>query len=84
MITEKLQNAINEQITAELWSANLYLAMSFYYNHWKSDYQVKRSDSLQKVGLGLGLSKGVNRNNSTLSFGKYEGMGIEIIVAIAE
>ena len=30
MISEKLQNAINEQITAELWSANLYLAMSFY------------------------------------------------------
>lgn len=31
MITEKLQNAINEQITAEIWSANLYLAMSFYF-----------------------------------------------------
>ena len=30
MITEKLQTAINEQITAEMWSANLYLAMSFY------------------------------------------------------
>ncbi|MCI1646833.1 MAG: ferritin [Bacteroides sp.] len=30
MITEKLQNAINEQITAELWSANLYLSMSFH------------------------------------------------------
>ena len=28
MISEKLQNAINEQITAEMWSANLYLAMS--------------------------------------------------------
>ena len=28
--TEKLQNALNEQITAELWSANLYLSMSFY------------------------------------------------------
>lgn len=26
----KLQNAINEQITAEMWSSNLYLAMSFY------------------------------------------------------
>ena len=25
MITEKLQKAINEQITAEMWSANLYL-----------------------------------------------------------
>lgn len=30
MITEKLQKAINEQITAEMWSANLYLAMSFF------------------------------------------------------
>ena len=30
MITEKLQAAINEQITAEMWSSNLYLAMSFY------------------------------------------------------
>ena len=30
MITEKLQNAINGQITAEMWSSNLYLAMSFY------------------------------------------------------
>lgn len=30
MISEKLQKAINEQITAEMWSANLYLAMSFY------------------------------------------------------
>ena len=30
MITEKLQNAINEQITAEMWSSNLYLAMSFF------------------------------------------------------
>lgn len=24
MITEKLQNAINEQITAEMWSSNLF------------------------------------------------------------
>lgn len=30
-MTEKLQNALNEQITAELWSANLYLSMSFYF-----------------------------------------------------
>lgn len=31
MISEQLQNAINEQITAEMWSANLYLSMSFYF-----------------------------------------------------
>lgn len=30
MMTEKLQKALNEQVTAEMWSANLYLAMSFY------------------------------------------------------
>lgn len=31
MISEKLQHAINEQIVAEMWSANLYLSMSFYF-----------------------------------------------------
>jgi len=31
MISEKLQNAINAQITAEMWSSNLYLSMSFYF-----------------------------------------------------
>ncbi|MFV0589664.1 ferritin [Bacteroides reticulotermitis] len=31
MISEKLQNAINEQITAEMWSSNLYLALAFYF-----------------------------------------------------
>lgn len=30
MISEKLQNAINIQVTAEMWSSNLYLSMSFY------------------------------------------------------
>ena len=30
MITEKLQNAINAQITREIWSSNLYLSMAFY------------------------------------------------------
>lgn len=30
MMTEKLQKELNEQITAELWSANLYLSMAYY------------------------------------------------------
>lgn len=30
MISEKLNKAINDQITAEMWSSNLYLSMSFY------------------------------------------------------
>lgn len=30
MISKKLQDALNVQITAELWAANLYLSMSFH------------------------------------------------------
>ena len=30
MISEKLQEAINAQINAEMWSSNLYLSMSFF------------------------------------------------------
>lgn len=30
MITERLQKALNEQITADLWSVNLYLSMSWF------------------------------------------------------
>ena len=33
VLTEKLEKALNEQITAELWSSNLYLAMSFHMAH---------------------------------------------------
>lgn len=33
MITERLQQALNKQVTAEMWSSNLYLAMSFYMEH---------------------------------------------------
>ncbi|MBO5418990.1 MAG: ferritin [Bacteroidales bacterium] len=44
MITTKLQKAINDQITAELWSSNLYLQMSYFlksqgwdgFAHWMS------------------------------------------------
>ena len=32
MITQKLQDAINAQIAREIWSANLYLSMAFYFD----------------------------------------------------
>lgn len=32
MISEKLQEALNGQIAAEMWSANLYLSMAFYFD----------------------------------------------------
>ena len=33
MIKVELQNIINDQITAELWSSNLYLQMSYFLKH---------------------------------------------------
>ena len=65
MITEKLQNAVNDQITAELWSSNLYLQMAFYFEkegwngfaHWmhkQSDeergHAIKLANYLAKRG----------------------------------
>lgn len=74
MITKKLQDAINEQINAEMWSANLYLSMSFYFEKeglsgsaaWmKKQYQeemehaCKLADYLIKRG-GVAEVKGIN------------------------
>ncbi len=65
MISEKLQKAINEQITAEMWSANLYMSMSFYlqkegfdgFAHWMKkqseeelDHAYQMADYLMKRG----------------------------------
>ena len=48
MISEKLQKAINDQVKAEMWSANLYLAMSFYFKRNSYDgfanWMKKQSD----------------------------------------
>ncbi|MCD8210738.1 MAG: ferritin [Prevotella sp.] len=33
MISTKLQDAINAQIAAEMWSANIYLSMSYYFGN---------------------------------------------------
>lgn len=57
MISEKLQKAFNDQITAELWSSNLYLQMSFYlakegwdgFAHW----MLKQSDEEKEHAVSL-------------------------------
>lgn len=65
MITEKLQKAVNDQITAELWSSNLYLQMAFYFEkegwdgfaHWmhkqsdeERNHAIMLADYLAKRG----------------------------------
>lgn len=65
MITEKLGKAINDQITAELWSSNLYLQMSFYlakegwdgFAHWmakQSEEEKEHATALAKYLIKRG------------------------------
>ena len=57
MISENLQKAFNDQITAELWSSNLYLQMAFYFEkegwdgfaHW----MYKQSDEERNHAIML-------------------------------
>ncbi|WP_291530173.1 ferritin [Bacteroides sp. UBA939] len=57
MIKEKLQDAINEQIIAEMWSANLYLAMSFFMDkegypgmaHWLKEQWIEENGHAFKL-----------------------------------
>ena len=57
MIKIKLQQAINDQITAELWSSNLYLQMSYFLKHqgWEgvSQWMKKHSDEERRHALGM-------------------------------
>ena len=58
-MTEKLQKALNEQITAEIWSANLYLSMSFFlmregydgFAHWM------RKQSSQEIDHAIQIAE---------------------------
>ena len=57
MITAKLQKAINDQITAELWSSNLYLQMSYFLKNqgWEipqTDWYVFRGKRLRNDDPG--------------------------------
>ena len=56
MLSEKMQNALNEQINAEIWSAYLYLSMSAYFedqnlpgfaNWMKTQWQEEISHSMK-------------------------------------
>ena len=57
MITEKLQKAVNDQITAELWSSNLYLQMAFYFEKegWNgfANWMHKQSDEERNHAIML-------------------------------
>lgn len=57
MISEKIQSAVNTQITAEMWSANLYLSMAYYlqregfegFAHWMKKQSAEELEHAYKL-----------------------------------
>ena len=74
MISEKLQKAINEQITAEMWSSNLYLAMSFYFEkegfsgfaHWM------KKQSQEEMGHAYAMADYIIKRGGTAIVDKID------------
>ena len=74
MISEKLQKAINEQITAEMWSSNLYLAMSFYFEkegfsgfaHWM------KKQSQEEMGHAYAMADYIIKRGGTATVDKID------------
>lgn len=71
-MTEKLQKELNEQISAELWSANLYLSMSFYiqkegyegFAHWmkkQSEEEVAHARKIAEYMIARGVVPKVDK-----------------------
>ena len=80
MISEKLQKAINEQITAEMWSSNLYLAMSFFFEkegfsgfaHWM------KKQSQEEMGHAYAMADYIIKRGGTAKVDKIDVVPLEV------
>ena len=68
-MSEKLQNALNEQITAELWSANLYLSMSF---DLKKEASWMRKHSAKQEGQACTSAEYMDKREATPKVDKVD------------
>lgn len=76
MISEKLQEAINGQIVAEIWSANLYLSMAFYFDkegfsgfaHWM------KKQSLEEMEHAYAMAEYVIKRGGTAKVGTIDAV----------
>ena len=74
MISEKLVQAINKQIVAEMWAANLYLSMSYFvkqqgfdgFAHWL------KKQSVEEMEHSYGLADYVIKRGGNVVIGKVD------------
>ena len=82
MISEKLQEAINGQIVAEIWSANLYLSMAFYFDkegfsgfsHWM------KKQSLEEMEHAYTMAEYVIKRGGTAKVGQIDAVDRKSVV----
>lgn len=76
MISQKLQDAINGQIVAEIWSSNLYLSMAFYFDkegfsgfsHWM------KKQSIEELEHAYAMAEYVIKRGGTAKIGQIEAV----------
>ena len=76
MITEKLQNAINAQITREIWSSNLYLSMAFYLDKegFGGFATWMKKQSQEELEHAYAMADYVIKRGGTASFGQIDAV----------
>ena len=79
-MTEKLQNALNEQITAELWSANLYLSMSFYLERegFSGMARWMQKQSAEETGHAYAIAGYMIKREATPKVDKVDVVPVEV------
>ena len=76
MITTKLQDAINAQITREIWSANLYLSMAFYLDKegFSGFATWMKKQSQEEMEHAYTMADYVIKRGGTASFGQIDSV----------
>jgi ferritin len=76
MISEKLEKSINEQITVEMWSSNLYLAMSFHLQKEGFDGFATwlRKQSQEELQHAYGLGDYLIKRGGTVKIDKIDSV----------
>lgn len=79
MITQKMQDAINAQITREIWSANLYLSMAFYLDKegFSGFAKWMKKQSQEEMDHAYTMADYVIKRGGTASFGQIDAVPTE-------